>query len=356
VVRGAAPDSKLMAVIKANAYGHGLERVTAALISAKTPPDAVAVARLDEARRLRALGVGLPIIVLEGCLNVEDLREAAGLNLDLVVHRSEQIEQLRMLRPSKPLRCWLKVDTGMHRLGFPPEEVDAAYRELADLPQVERQPGLMTHLANADDPHDDYSKQQLARFAVVAERTNAEVSIANSAGILAWPDSRGDWVRPGLMLYGVSPLKNTEAEALGLRPVMTLASSLLAIRTVKTGDAVGYGGIWTAPRDGRLGVVGIGYGDGYPREVDASASVLLNGRRAPIVGRVSMDMLTVGLDDFPEAEVGDRVVLWGEGLPVEEVANAAGTIPYTLLCGIAARVDTVEAHAAHSSESFRRHA
>ncbi len=356
VARQTAPGRKLMAVIKANGYGHGLERVARALAAGESPADAFAVARIDEARRLRAAGIRIPIVLLEGCLSFPDLNEAAHLELGLVIHRPEQIDQLSGFRPARPLSCWLKVDTGMHRLGFAPEQAGPAYRSLAALDQVAPAPGLMTHLANADDRGDPSTERQLSRFAALAERIEAETSIANSAGILAWPASHGDWVRPGLMLYGASPLREVSAGELGLRPVMSLSSSLIAIQELRAGDPVGYGGTWRAPRDGRIGVVGIGYGDGYPREVDASASVLLHGRRAPIVGRVSMDMLTVDLNGLPQAAVGDRVLLWGEGLPIDGVADAAGTIAYTLLCGVAARVDAVETGASQSSDTLQHRA
>jgi alanine racemase len=226
----------------------------------------------------------------------------------------------------------------MHRLGFLPEQAPDAYRQLAELPQVQDRPGLLTHLANADDRDDPATSEQLARFRPLAEQLGVETSIANSAGILGWPDSRGDWVRPGLMLYGASPFITGEGAELGLRPVMTLSARLIAINHLKAGDPVGYGGTWRCPQDMAVGVVGIGYGDGYPREIAPGTPVVLAGRRATIVGRVSMDMLSIDLREFPDARIGDEVTLWGTALPVEVISQAAGTIPYTLTCGITARV------------------
>lgn len=332
--RRAATGRRLMAVVKANAYGHGLENLLATLADA----DALAVARVGEGQHLRDVGFQGRLVILGGCLDENELQQAARLGLELVLHQPQQMALLEQARLSQPLPCWLKVDTGMHRLGFEPDEAIAAFERLSALEQVAGQPGLLTHLANADDRADSYTREQLTRFRPLAECCGVPVSIANSAGILGWPDSHGDWIRPGLMLYGVSPFPGDSGADHGLRPVMTLSARLVAVKQLKTGDAVGYGGAWRCPEDMTLGVVGVGYGDGYPRELAGEAAVLLNGRRTPVVGRVSMDMLTLDLRDQPGAQVGDPVVLWGEGLPVEEVARWAGTIPYTLLCGVTGRV------------------
>lgn len=334
VCRAAAPGRKVMAVVKADAYGHGLVPVARALADA----DALAVARLGEAVALREAGCRQPVVLLEGCLDGEELAEAAARDLTLVIHHAEQVALLRTARLSRPLDCWLKVDTGMHRLGFAPEEAPAAFEELAAMQVVAGRPGLMTHLANADDRWDLTTQEQLARFKPLAERFAVPTSIANSAGILGWADTHGDWVRPGLMLYGASPFLNGKAGDDELRPVMTLSARLIAINDFKAGDAIGYGGTWRCPQDMRIGVVGIGYGDGYPREIAADTPVLVGGQRSRVVGRVSMDMITVDLSGLSEPRIGDRVTLWGEGLPVERIAEAADTIPYTLFCGIAARV------------------
>jgi alanine racemase len=334
VARAAAPGRRAMAVIKADAYGHGLTRVTDALADA----DALAVARLDEAVRLRDAGCSKTIVLLEGCLDAQELAEAAGQGFTLVIHHPEQLDLLAAGGGERPLSCWLKVDTGMHRLGFAPQQAVAAYQRLAGLPQVAGSPGLMTHLANADDRNDPTTLQQLDRFRPIAGQLGVATSIANSAGILGWPDSHGDWVRPGLMLYGASPFNEGVGADFGLRPVMNLSARLIAINALQAGDPVGYGGSWRCPEDMPVGVVGIGYGDGYPREIAAGTPVSIAGREAPIVGRVSMDMVTVDLSGHPQARVGDLVTLWGAELPVERIAQAAGTIPYTLTCGVKARV------------------
>ena len=333
VVRAHAPHSRVMAVVKSLAYGHGCIPIAQAL---QGQADALAVARFEEAVALREAGISGPLVVLEGPACAAQLDVAAELDLQLTLHHASQLPLLRSYRGA-PLACWLKCDTGMHRLGFVPQELAGLHAELCALPGV-ASVDLMTHLACADDRDDATTQAQLAAFAQAAEGLQAQRSIANSAGILAWPDSHADWVRPGLMLYGASPMLGQDAEAFDLRPVMTLQAPLIAIKPLAAGEAVGYGATWRAPRDLPLGVVGIGYGDGYPRHIGADAQVLINGQRVPVVGRVSMDMITVDLSGI-EAQVGDSVTLWGEGLPADEVARWADTIPYTLFCGVSARVE-----------------
>jgi alanine racemase len=233
---------------------------------------------------------------------------------------------------------WLKVDTGMHRLGFLPAEVPAIWQRLTSCPLVKQAPRLMTHLANADDLHDSTSQKQIERFNAVLPGATALRSVANSAGILGWLGSHSDIDRPGILLYGVSPFKQETGCDRRLYPVMTLKSELIAIKACRQGDAVGYGGSWRCPQDMTVGVVAIGYGDGYPRHAPSGTPVLVNGQRVPLIGRVSMDMICVDLHSLSEAQLGDEVVLWGEGLPAEEVASAAGTIAYELFCGVTNRV------------------
>jgi len=333
VVRRHAPGCRIMAVVKSNAYGHGALELACALAPGV---DALAVARTEEALALRAAGLHVPLVVLEGPVEDEDLRRSGQAQLQLTIHHESQLALLAGYRGTS-IDCWLKCDTGMHRLGFAPDAVASAWSALMEMPSV-RAVGLMTHLACADDPEDPMTARQVERMHAVSLGIGAQRSIANSAGILAWPETHADWIRPGLMLYGVSPLLRRNAADLELRAVMGLHARLIAINVIPAGDTVGYGATWTAPEQMPLGVVGIGYGDGYPRHIGPDASVLLRGKRVPVVGRVSMDMITVDLRGVA-AEVGDKVMLWGDGLPVEEVAAWAGTIPYTLLCGVTERVE-----------------
>ncbi len=332
--RKAAPGGKLMAVIKANGYGHGMIRVAAALEAA----DAFAVARVGEGVALREAGVTHPLVVLAGCHDADELAVAARHDLQIVVQRQGQVDLLNAIDLDSPLVCWLKLDTGMNRLGFRSDQTTAAFKELQASANVNGRLSLMTHLANADDLADGYTTAQLQRFQAIREQLPGDCSIANSAGTLGWPESHAQWQRPGIMLYGSSPLTGRTAAELGLKPVMTFSARLIAVKHIKMGDPVGYGGIWRAPEDMPIGVLAVGYGDGYPREMPAETPVLLNDKRVSLVGRVSMDTCTLDLRSMPHASVGDRAILWGEGLPVDEIAQAAGTLAYTLFCGITARV------------------
>lgn len=332
--REIAPGCKLIAVVKADAYGHGIERLLPGLGAA----DALAVARLSEALALRRLGAAQRILVLEGARQAGDFQTAVAHGLDLVFHRLEQIDWLEQAAIARPLATWLKVDTGMHRLGLAPDQAASAYQRLVRSAKIQGKPHLLTHLANADDLEDDYTRLQLKRFQTLAGQFATETSIANSAGLIGWPDSRGDWLRPGLMLYGASPLLGGRADDHGLRPVMTLQSRLMAIHYHERGEPLGYGGRYRCPEAMSVGVVAIGYGDGYPRSARDGTPVLIRGQQLPLVGRVSMDMITVDLRSLPDARVGDPVTLWGEGLPAEIVAEHADTIPYTLFCGVTGRV------------------
>lgn len=332
-VRDHAPGKKIMAIIKADAYGHGLLRVARALEGA----DALGVACLEEARLLREGGITQSIVLLEGPFSTTELTDLRDLGVDTVVHHETQLAMLDRLPRGPRVRVWLKIDTGMHRLGFPPEEAAAAYRRLMACSQVDSPPRLMTHLACAHQPGDASVSRQLDCFEAVVGELEGERCIANSAGVLAWAATHADWVRPGLMLYGVSPLEGRCAADLGLQPAMTLTTELIAVRRVRAGEGVGYGATWRCPEDMPVGVAAIGYGDGYPRHAVSGTPVLLNGRRVALIGKASMDMLTLDLRTQPEARVGDPVTLWGEGLPVEEVARAADTIPYELLCAVRRR-------------------
>ncbi len=334
-VRKAAPDAKVIAVIKANAYGHGLLRVASVLQQAGA--EAFAVARLNEALQLREAGITCPILCLEGFLNSHELDELAAHDLQVVVHHVSHVELLERHLLSKPITAWLKIDSGMHRLGVSPQSVLELWQRLKQCKSVKTLK-LMTHLASADDRNSEQTRQQIKLFNETVAGIATEITIANSAGILGWAQSHGQWVRPGIMLYGVSPFINGRGESEGLQPVMTLTSHLIAVNHFKKGDAIGYGASWVCPEDMAIGVVACGYGDGYPRHAVPGTPVIINGQRLPLVGRVSMDTLCVDLHTAPNTHIGDAVTLWGKGLPVEEIAESASTIPYELLCGVTGRV------------------
>jgi len=334
LARQAAGDSKILAVIKANAYGHGAIPVAHALPEA----DALALASVEEAVQLRESGIATPLVLLEGVFAADELEAVAAHDLQLVIHSPEQIEWLERAPASAPLHLWLKVDTGMHRLGFAPAQQQELRRRLASL--VAARGGslrLMSHLACADVPKHPANDRQLAAFRTL-DAGGVERSLANSAALLSRQDMRFDWVRPGIMLYGASPFDSSVERQTALRPVMSLESQLIAVYARRKGDSIGYGQTWTCPRDMPVGVAAAGYGDGYPRHAPAGTPVQVNGRIAPLIGRVSMDMVCVDLREQPGARAGDPVRLWGEGLPVESVAASAGTISYEVLCNVSPRV------------------
>ena len=344
--RSAAPGSRMLAVIKANGYGHGLLRVAGALSDA----EALAVARIGEGIRLREAGEKRPIAILEGFFDPQELQAAIHHRLEPVIHEPGQIEYLEQRPPSEPFHCWLKVDSGMHRLGFPVTEADAAFRRLSAIPALQGRIRAMTHLANADDRSDATTERQLEQFLSLVRPWGVESSISNSAGILGWKATHTEWVRPGIMLYGASPFLGRVGEEDGLLPVMTLRSRVIAVNKIRCGEGIGYGGDWKCPEDMTVGVIAIGYGDGYPRHATSGTPVLVNGKRVPLVGRVSMDMITVDLRSQPETRAGDPAILWGRGLPVEEIARAAGTIPYELFCGVTTRVEFIETSAVETTQ------
>jgi len=326
-----APQSKNIAVIKADAYGHGMLRVAEAL---QDLVPAFAVAIVDEALELRAAGISHPLLVLEGASDTGACEVAAANGLSLVVHNQEQVSWLLNSRAEVPL--WLKVDTGMHRLGLAPDELQTTLDRLSN-------GGLdvavaCTHLACADELASDVTQKQLDMFKACVVGTDLPTSISNSAGILAWPASHADWNRPGYMLYGNSPMTTDIESANGLQPAMTLRSEIIAIREVPEGESVGYGARWTAKRPSVIGTVAAGYADGYPRHAPNGTPTMLNGQIAPLVGTVSMDMLSVDLTAHDNAAIGDTVELWGKGVPVNEVATRCGTIGYELLTGVTTRV------------------
>jgi alanine racemase len=337
-IRMLAPHSKIMAIVKADAYGHGITRVARSLRST----DAFGVACLEEARELRAAGISHPIILLEGPYSGTEMSEIAALELDIVVHDESQVCMLEKAHLARPVAVWLKIDSGMHRLGFLPELTRTIWQRLHNCAAVANNIRLMTHLANASERNDAMTATQLQCFRSVTDGISAELSVANSAGVIAHPATHMDWIRPGLMLYGVSPMSDSTSQEEGLQPVMTLESRLIAIKLLHANEPVGYGATWRCPEDMPVGVVAAGYGDGYPRHAPSGTPVVVNGEQVALIGRASMDMLTVDLRKQPDARVGDPVVLWGAGLPVEEIAKHAGTIPYELLCGVHKRLQFID--------------
>jgi len=335
VARRCAPGSRVMAVIKAGAYGHGLLRAARALQSA----DGFAVLELDAAVRLREAGYRHPILLLEGFFAPQELAVFEEHHLTAVVHAADQIAMLSAHRGNCRVDVFLKINTGMHRLGFQAERFPAALESLRDSAAL-GSITLMTHFACADEPVG--VKEQLQRFRALTGGLGLPCSLANSAAILRYPETHAEWVRPGIMLYGCSPFGDPVGEAIGLQPAMTLESGVIAVQELRKGDRVGYGATFESSGPARIGIVACGYADGYPRHAGSGTPVMVDGKRARLVGRVSMDMLAVDLTPLPEAGVGSVVTLWGKGMPVEEVATAAGTIGYELLCAVAPRVPVVE--------------
>lgn len=334
-IKQQAPHSKVMAVVKANSYGHGLRHVAKSAQGA----DAFGVARIEEALQLRASGVVKPILLLEGFYSQGDLPVLVTNNIQTVVHCEEQLEALEQAQLETPVVVWLKIDSGMHRLGGRPEQYNGFVERLKKCRNVAKPLRYMSHFGCADELDKPTTTQQIELFMSLTQGCEGERSMAASAGLLAWPDSQMDWVRPGIIMYGVSPFGDRNAQQMGYLPVMTLKSHLIAVREVKAGESVGYGGIWTSERDTKIGVIAIGYGDGYPRMAPNGTPVWVNGRKVPIAGRVSMDMLTVDLGPDANDCVGDEAILWGKDLPVEEVASHIGTIAYELVTKLTSRVD-----------------
>lgn len=338
VIRQAAPDSKVIAVIKANAYGHGMVPVAQHLSNV----DAFAVARVTEAIELRRNGVTGRIILLAGVMDTNELATAIEHGFEPVVHCVEQLDLLDASRGGA-VDVWLKFDTGMNRLGFAPREADALIERLNKSPGVKAL-RLMTHLASADELGQPTTLRQLDAFRPIIEGFDGDVSIANTPATLGWPDVAnaraefgflGDsWIRPGIALFGISPFADRTGADLGLKPVMQFEARLIAIKPLRAGDRVGYKGAYSADTDTTLGIISAGYGDGYSRHFRSGTPVLVNGRRVPLIGIVSMDMIAVDLGEDPDDKVGDIATLWGDGLPVEEVAPFADAIPYELVCGV----------------------
>ncbi len=319
IIQQLAPHSKILAMIKANAYGHGLAKI------AKNLPDAdgFGVACLDEAIELRKAGITQKIVLMRGIYNQTELDLALQLKLDLVIHH---VDQINLLSPH--IHYWLKINTGMNRLGFSPHEIPEIYETLKNYNLI-----LFTHFSSAEETSDHITLNQIQNFQQITKDMSNQKSLANSAGILNFETIHQDWVRPGLMLYGVSPMGyNKINNKFNLQPVMTWQSQLISIHYIKKGEKVGYNQTYSCEESMPIGIVGVGYGDGYPRHAKNGTPVLVNGIEVPLAGRVSMDMMSVDLRKIPSAKIGDPVVLWGEGLPVEKVAAHTASNAYELLC------------------------
>lgn len=336
-VRQHAAGSKVIAMVKANAYGCGIPAVLPVL---EGQVDAFGVACLEEALAIRALGARSDCILFQGIFSADELHTVAAQRFQCVIHQPHQLRWLLDNALSSPIKVWVKVNTGMHRLGFEPHEIYEVLSTLNNCPWVDKQIGLMTHLACADEPNHPSNQQQLQAFSSLNVPTSIDLirSIGNSAAILSLPESHADVVRPGVMLYGVSPFSNQTGKQLGLIPVMRFVSAISAIHHYPAFARVGYGGSWQTSQPSIIGIVAAGYGDGYPRHISQNTPVWVNGYQVPIVGRVSMDMLTVDLSNCPGIKIGDGVELWGQHIPVENIAMSAGTIAYELLCQFSPRV------------------
>ncbi|OOH88719.1 alanine racemase [Pasteurellaceae bacterium 15-036681] len=352
LIKSLAPNSKICAVVKANAYGQGISRVIKSL---ENHVDAFGVARIKEALTIQESGYAGKILLLEGFFDREELLKTLSRRFDTVIHCVEQLELLlqaakewqaeqekgfwkRKTKIYFPITVWLKIDTGMHRLGVHPEQVAEFHQKLTACPLVEKV-NFVSHFSRADELDCGYTEKQIEIFEAVSQHFDVERSISASSGILYWKQAHYDWVRPGIIMHGISP-HNKPITDLGFKPVMTLSSSLIAVRSHKAHEPVGYGGYWVSHRDTNIGVVAIGYGDGYPRNTPEGTPVLINGRKVPVIGRVSMDMMTVDLGPDSIDKVGDEVVLWGEDLLIEEVADAIGVINYELITKLTPRVIT----------------
>ncbi|WP_283148426.1 alanine racemase [Silvimonas soli] len=336
VVKRNAPHSRAFAVVKANAYGHGLQRAATALQAA----DGFGILEFDNALALRQWGLQQPILLLEGVFSQSELIEAARQDLRIAIHEPGHLVWLEQTTLSRPVHVFLKLNTGMNRLGFPAEQAHDLVARLQKLPNV-ASITLMAHFATADEPAKGIEKQ-LTRFASATSGLDLPISLANSAATLAYPQAQHNWVRPGIVLYGSTPFEDRTAEQLGLQAAMTLQAQIIAEQHLQAGDAVGYGATFVADKPMRIGVVACGYADGYPRHAPTGTPVLVDGQRTRLIGRVSMDMLTVDITDLPQARIGSPVELWGKGLPIDDVARAAGTIGYELMCAVAPRVRVVE--------------
>ncbi|MFZ0218916.1 MAG: alanine racemase [Candidatus Aquirickettsiella sp.] len=328
-IRDIAPQSKILAMVKANAYGHGLVSIAKAL----TDVEGFGVSCSEEALYLRQVGLNQRIVLMEGLFSKDEVSLLTDYALDTVIHDRNQLSLLTQYPLPHTINVWLKINTGMNRLGFSPDDFAAVVQKIRHCSWLNIV-CVMTHFSSADKSDDTTTKCQLKRFQQVTKAHKFPTSLANSAAILAFPQIHADWVRPGLMLYGVSPFSDSSGAQHSLRPVMTLKSEIISIHPLESGDKVGYGGSWIAPKPSRVGIVAIGYGDGYPHRAESGTPILVNGKLSELIGQVSMDMLTVNLSSHLDAKIGDPVVLWGTGLPIEQIAESTSSFRFELLCGI----------------------
>lgn len=336
VTRQYAPHARLMSIIKADAYGHGLLHTAQAL----KQTDGFALLELGAAIELREAGYHHPILLLEGFFSTKELALFKQYQLSAVIHHSEQVAMLSTCK-QPALEIFLKINTGMNRLGFSPEQFPIVFDKLTSNQTINKIT-LMTHFANADDTIGNQSfLKQFQCFNKITSAYNQQTSLANSAAIIRHPETHADWVRPGIMLYGASPFTDKTASDLNLKPAMTLASSIIAIQHLKRGDSVGYGGVFKAEKSMKIGIVACGYADGYPRHARTNTPVLVNNQRSRTLGLVSMDMLAIDLTEVENAQLNNPVILWGKGMPVEKIAYAADTISYELLCALSSRVEKI---------------
>jgi alanine racemase len=333
VIRQQAPHAKIIAMVKANAYGHGLRSVSRRL---ESEVDLLGVASIDEALALRQTGIKTPVLLMEGVFTENELEEAARENFHVVFHNREQLQWLN--NNSQKIHAWLKVDTGMGRLGFDLVEAEKIYQQLVQHPNVEKPVRIISHFACADEPEHLLNQRQIKLFEAFILRLETEYSLCNTAGIFTFPEQHYDFVRPGISLYGASPFDNKTGLDLGLKPVMTLQTKLIAVKKQSKGSFLGYGARFVCPEDMLVGVAACGYGDGYPRSAKDGTPVLLNGIRTQVLGRISMDMMAIDLRSCPAAKIDDPVILWGDGLPIEEVARFTDQVSYDLLTGMQNRV------------------
>ncbi len=335
MIQALAPDQAALAIIKAHAYGHGLLEV------AKTLEDLAygfGVSRLSEAIVLRDAGIEKPILLLEGVYSIDELFTVSVDQLSIVIHCEQQISDIEQANLPHPIDVWIKLDTGMHRLGFIEEQQAQAYQRLTKSLNVRQPVNIISHFSRADEEDGVPTAQQLAKFSAFTKNKPGLKSIAASAGILKWPQSYYQMIRPGIILYGISPIDGINGETFGLQPAMTLKSCLIAVRQHKKGEPIGYGATWLSERDTCIGVVAFGYGDGYPRSACSGTPIMVNGRQVPLVGRVSMDMICIDLGPNATDKIGDEVILWGKQLPIERVASYSGLSAYELITRLTSRI------------------